>query len=157
MILAWRLLKTSPIVRVGLEKNLKDQGIRMERPIVLVDADKAECKKLSALLESKNYRIVASHSLSNLERNVEEGAVKVVILDLDTLPVDNRFITQLRRQNPEVRIMGLSNRPFHPELKEAISKHFYACLYRPVDTEELFYWLRSIDDNEVSSKNSEGL
>ena len=71
----------------------------MERPILLVDADKAECKKLSASLESKNYRIVASHSLSNLERNVEEGAVQVVILDLDNLPVDNRFITHLRRES----------------------------------------------------------
>jgi DNA-binding NtrC family response regulator len=141
---------------VNQGKNAKDREIRMERPILLVDADKAECKKLSTSLESKNYRIVASHSLSNLERNVEEGAVQVVILDLDNLPVDNRFITHLRRENPGVRIMGLSNRPFHPELKEAISKHFYACLYRPVDMEELFYWLRSIDDNEVGSENSAG-
>jgi len=119
----------------------------MDRPIVVVDADKAQCQKLCTLLERSNYRTVPSHSLTNLERPVEEGPLQVVILDLDTLPVDNRFIVDLRRENPGVRIMGLSNRRFHPELQEAISKHFYACLYKPVDTDELFFWLRSIWEN----------
>jgi DNA-binding NtrC family response regulator len=127
----------------------------MDRPIVVVDADKAQCKKLCTLLERSNYRTVASHSLSNLERSVEEGALQVVILDLDNLPVDNRFIMDLRRENPGVRIMGLSSRPFHPELQEAISKHFYACLYKPVDTDELLFWLRSIWENGPNySRNS---
>lgn len=147
MILAWRLLTGSSIVTIGLRKNAKVRGTEMERPILLVDADKAECKKLCALLESKNYRTVASNSLSNLEASVEEGGHQVVIFDLDTLPVDNHFIMGLIRQNPGVRIMGLSSRPFHPELKEAISKHFYACLYKPVDVDELLYWLKSIWEN----------
>lgn len=129
----------------------------MDRPIVVVDADKVQCQELCTLLENSNYQTVASHSLPNLETRVEEGDLQVVILDLDTLPVDNRFIMDLRRDNPEVCIMGISNRRIHPELKEAISKgFFYACLHRPVDMEELFYWLRSIDDNEVGSENSEG-
>lgn len=119
----------------------------MDRSILVVDADKAQCQKLCTLLERSNYRTVASHSLTDLERSVEEGGLKVVILDLDTLPVDNRFIVDLRRENPGVRIIGLSSRPFHPELKEAISEHFYACLYKPVDRDELFFWLRSIWEN----------
>ncbi len=129
----------------------------MDRPVLVVDADKAQCQKLCTLLENSNYRTVASHSLPNLETRVKEGDLQAVILDLDTLPVDNRFIMGLRRENPGVCIMGLSSRRFHPELKEAISKgFFYACLHRPVDMEELFYWLRSIDDKEVGSENSEG-
>ena len=128
----------------------------MDRPIVVVDADKAQCKKLCTLLERSNYRTVASHSLTNLERSAQEGALQVVILDLDTLPVDNRFIMDLRRENPGVRIMGLSNRPFHPELQEAISKHFYACLYKPVDTDELFFWLRSIWENGPNYRRNSG-
>ncbi len=147
MVLAWRLLSNYHIVTIGLKKNAKVWGIKMQRPILLVDADEAECKKLCALLESKNYRAIASHSLSNLEMSVGEGGLQVVIFDLDNLPVDNRFIMGLIRQNPEIRIMGLSSRSFHPELKEAISKHFYACLYKPVDVDELFYWLKSIWEN----------
>ncbi len=128
----------------------------MDRPIVVVDADKAQCQKLCTLLERSNYRTVASHSLSNLERSVEEGPLQVVILDLDTLPVDNRFIMDLRRENPGVRIMGLSSRPFHPELQEAISKHFYACLYKPVDRDELFFWLKSIWENGPNYRRNAG-
>lgn len=128
----------------------------MDRPILVVDADKAQCKKLCTLLERSNYRTVASHSLTNLEKSVQEGALQVVILDLDTLPVDNRFIVDLRRENPAVRIMGLSKRPFHPELQEAISKHFYACLYKPVDTDELFFWLRSIWENGPNYRRNSG-
>ena len=45
----------------------------------------------------------------------------------------------------------LSKHPFHPELQDAICYHIYACLNRPVDPDELFYFLRSINENETKS------
>ena len=122
----------------------------MVGPIVVVDADKARWENLCVLLGKRNYRTIPSHSLSNAEETIDQSASPVVILDLDILPVDNRFIFDLKKRNPGVLIIGLSSRPFHPELSEAISKHFYACLYKPLDTEELFYWLRSIYENETN-------
>jgi hypothetical protein len=70
----------------------------------------------------------------------------IFILDLDTLPVNNRLFRTLRRTNPAVCIIGLSSRPFHPELEEAMSQHIYACLSKPLDEEELFYWVKSLGD-----------
>jgi len=78
-----------------------------------------------------------------LEKNVRAGACQAVILDLDSLPVDNRLLRNLRRKDPSVRIIVLSSRRFHPELEEAMSTHIYACLSKPVDSEELIYWLKS--------------
>ena len=113
-------------------------------PIVVVGGDEEQSQELRSALESEHCRISSVHSLDSLERNLEEGDRHVVVLDLDTLAVDNRYIRNLRKANPEICIIGLSSRSFHPELKEAMSTHIYACLSKPVDTEELIYWVRSI-------------
>jgi DNA-binding NtrC family response regulator len=109
----------------------------------VVDANKEQSGELCALLERNHYRTLAFHALLNLEKNLQEHPCHAVLLDLDSLPVSNRFIRGLRRQNPNLCILVLSNRSFHPELEEAISTHIYACLSKPVDTEELIYWLKT--------------
>ena len=119
----------------------------MEGPIIVVDADEKETDALRAVLEGDNYPAIALTALGDLEGKIQETASSVVILDLDTLPVDNRFIRDLKRQKDNVYIIGLSSRPFHPELQEAVSTHIYACLGKPVDTDELLYWLKSINEN----------
>ncbi len=126
----------------------------MDRPIIVVDANKAQCQELCNLLEQEKYRTIPLHSLMNLEKEIKESSSRVVILDLDTLPVDNRFVMGLRKQNPGVSIMGLSSRPFHPELKEAISTNISACLGKPPDPEELIYCLRSFCEDGVSSRDA---
>lgn len=118
----------------------------MQGPIVVVDGDEEQCRGLCATLEREHYSTTAFHSLLNLEREIQEAGRRVVILDLDTLPVNNRLFRTLRRTNPGVCIIGLSSRPFHPELKEAMSQHIYACLSKPVDDEELIFWVKSLGD-----------
>jgi DNA-binding NtrC family response regulator len=113
-------------------------------PILVVGGDEEQAQELRSALESEHCRTSSVHSLDTLERNIEEGVRHVVILDLDSLAVDNRYIRKLRKNNPLVCLIGLSSRTFHPELREAMSKHIYACLSKPVDMEEVIYWIRSI-------------
>ena len=128
----------------------------IHKPIVVVDGDEAQCRKLSNVLERGHYSTVELHSLLNLESEIGETGRQVIILDLDTLPVNNRLFRTLRSKNPGICIIGLSSRPYHPELEEAMSKHIYACLSKPVDHEELIYWLKSISENDVDSSDSPG-
>ena len=116
----------------------------MQEPVVVVDADEKQRQEMCAVLEREDYRTVALHSLANLGREIREGERRVLILDLDTIPVDNRFFRGLKKENPGVCVIGLSSRPFHPELKEAMSSHIYACLGKPVDEEELVFWVKSL-------------
>ena len=116
----------------------------MEEPVVVVNANVEQCQELCAVLEQENFRTTALHSLVALEGAVKDGSCRVVILDLDTLPVDNFLFRNLKRKNPGVHIVGLSSRPFHPELEEAMSRHISSCLSKPLDVEELVYWIRSI-------------
>ncbi len=131
----------------------------MDMPIVVVDADKNQCKNLCALLKQENHNVVELHSLLSLKKIVQDTPCRVVILDLDSVPVDNRFIKEFKRQNPGFPIMVLSSRSFHPELEQVMSKHICACLRKPPDPEELLYCIRSFCENEHDSsgrKRGEG-
>ena len=112
----------------------------------MVDADNAQCRNLCCVLEREHFATTAFHSLLNVEREIRESGRQVVVMDLDTLPVNNRLFRTLRRKNPGVCIIALSSRPFHPELKEAMSQHIYACLSKPLDEEELVFWVKSLGD-----------
>lgn len=125
----------------------------MRESIVVVDGDEKQCLDLCTMLEREHFSTTALHSLLTLEREMQEPGRRVVLLDLDTLPVDNRLFRTLRRTNPVVCIIGLSSRSFHPELEEAMSKHIHACLAKPVDDEELIYWLKSICENDADSRD----
>jgi len=122
----------------------------MQKKIVVLDTDEAQCKELCALIEQKNYPAVPIHSVPQLEQCFEGQDCLGVFIDIDTVPLTNRDIRQFALRFPGTYIFCVSIHQFHPELKEAICYHVYACLNRPVDPDELFYWIRSIyqDDQD---------
>jgi len=123
--------------------------MELKKEIVVLDADKEQCGKLGALLKSRNYHITRVDSIQSLQRHLAEAACQVAMLDLDTVPVDNRIIRELTIKHPGVCFFGLCRQRYNPELKEAICYHIYACINKPGDPEEIFYWLRSIYENET--------
>ena len=125
----------------------------MQKCILVVNTDKKQCRELGELIEKEGYSVSALHSLQNLETRLEENRFQAVIFDIDTVQIDNRTVRKLTLKFPEVYFFCLSVQPFHPELQDAICYHIYACLNKPVDEDELFYFLRSIDENETDSQN----
>ena len=125
----------------------------MQKSILVVNTYKKQCRKLCELIEKERYSVSALHSIQNLEKHLEEKKFQAVIIDIDTVPIDNRTVRDLTIKFPEVYFFCLSVQPFHPELKDAICYHIYACLNKPVDEDELFYFIRSIYENETDSNN----
>jgi DNA-binding NtrC family response regulator len=115
----------------------------MQDPILVVSANEKHCLELCATLEEEDYPIRLLDSLEHLAGGLKGCGCRLAILDLDSLPIDNRLIRKIKRKNPSIRIIGLSSRSFHPELQEAMSSHIYACLGTPVDEEELVFWVKS--------------
>ncbi len=113
----------------------------MSKRILVVEANKDESQVLCVLLGHEHYQTIALDSLGSLKEKLQEFRCHAVTLDLDSLPVDNRFIRDLKRQNPGLRILLLSERPFHPDLMEAMRNHVYACIRKPMDAEEFIYLL----------------
>ncbi len=126
----------------------------MAKIVALLDADLKQCRQLSAVLEKGQYSTLPLHSIKDLEISLKKSDnFLAVIIDIDTVSVDNRSIRDLTILFPGVHFFCLSERPFHPELRDAICYHIFACINKPVDTDELFYWLRSINENDGGSKD----
>jgi len=120
----------------------------MQKRIIVVDAVRKQCRQVCTLLEKRGYPATPMHSILNLGRSLAGGEYRVVILDIDTVAVDNRMIRELTIKYPGVIFFALSAYRFHPELKDAICYHIFACINKPVDPDELFYWLRCIYEDE---------
>ena len=116
----------------------------MEESVVIYDADKKQCLELCELLKKQNYQAAPVHSLNHLEKYIDESDFQILVLDLDTVQVDKKLFRNLKKLKPSLTILGLSNRPFHPELEEAMSRHIYACLNKPIDEDELVFFLKSL-------------
>jgi DNA-binding NtrC family response regulator len=121
---------------------------KMEEKIIVLDAEPAERQWICALLAEQNYLVAAVQSLSDLKERLESEAYMAVIINIDSVPLDNRSIRNLVLEFPGTCILCTSKDRFHPDLKDAICYHIYACLNKPVDPDELFYWLRSIREND---------
>jgi DNA-binding NtrC family response regulator len=122
----------------------------MKKSILVIDADKEQCRELCELLKEGHFKATPLFSTHNLEKSIEETGCQAIFWDIDTVPVDNRIVRELTIKFPSVYFFCLSKHPFHPELKEAICYHIYACLNRPIDPDELFFWLRSIEENQTN-------
>jgi len=116
----------------------------MDRGIVVLDADQKRCRQLCRLLESRRYRVKPMYTMASYEGGTDTGDPAAVLIDIDSVAVDNRLIRDLRIRSPGTRVLLISRGRYHPELKDAISRHVYVCLNRPLDAEELFFWLKTI-------------
>jgi DNA-binding NtrC family response regulator len=120
----------------------------MKKKIVVLDANQISRRELSQILNAKDYPLTQAHALSSLEEFLSSDQYVAVVLDIDSVPVDNRAIRQLAIKYPGVRFLCTSKDRFHPELKDAICYHIYACLNKPVDPDELLFWVKSIYEEE---------
>jgi len=123
----------------------------MEEEIVILvlDADQKQCQDLCLHLEKNRFPASPMYSIENLMVRLNETDYLAVIMDIDTIAIGNRTVRELTIKYPGVYFFCLSKDRFHPELKDALSHHIYACLKKPVDLDELFYWLKSIYENKA--------
>lgn len=123
----------------------------MKKSIMVLDANKEQCRELCDLLEKGQFTAFPLFSTDDLEKSIKDTGCQAIFWDIDTVTADNRTVRNLTLKFPGVHFFCISQYPFHPELKDAICYHIYACLNRPIDADELFYWLRSIAENEATS------
>jgi DNA-binding response OmpR family regulator len=114
----------------------------VRKPIVVLDPDEKHSVQLCSMLEKEEYHPIPFSSWSELASGPEEDSPSALIVNIDLVPLDNQTLRGLRRENPELCIIGLSSRSFHPELKEALSRYVDACFAKPVEWDDLLYYLK---------------
>jgi DNA-binding NtrC family response regulator len=117
----------------------------LNQTIILFDTSSQQrWSRLTATLEANGFQVLRCRSISDVAKVGPQKHCWVVILDLDNPVVNNRVLRELKRNYSGLQIIGISGRPFHPELTEAMRSYIYACISKPVDPDELIYWLKSI-------------
>ncbi len=116
--------------------------------VLVLDTDENQSKSLTDLLANYQYLPIALNSLVEFESHTKDHECSALILNLDNVAVTNKILRELKRRKPLLNIIALSERQFHPELEEAIRYHISVCLGKPVDSDELIFWLKSIFENK---------
>jgi DNA-binding NtrC family response regulator len=116
----------------------------MENGIAVVSTDIKLCENLFSILEHEQFKVAHAESITELEQLLRVGNYIAVIVDIDLLPISNRMIRELSTQFPGLRFLCISTNHFHPDLKDSFTSNIYACIQKPVDNDELLYFLRSI-------------
>ncbi len=119
---------------------------RPSKRIAIIGADATNAATFRSMIENAHYRTAVYSSLSELKDSLAEDPFMAVILDADSISLDNFTIRKLKASNPAVHFLLTSREHFHPELQESISHILYACLKIPPDFEEISYLLKSIRD-----------
>ncbi len=119
--------------------------------IIVFDTDDRHCMELCAMLGEKRYRAIPVSSLNTMEKHLLKNNCMAVIVDIEHADVDNTTIRNLSINYPGVYFLGMSKRHYNPTLREAICYHIFVCLNKPIDPDELFYWLKSIREQVADS------
>lgn len=119
----------------------------MEGVVLIVDCDSQRSIQLCDLLSSSHYKCRILTGFRDLEKQLQRAGCLAVILDIDSVNPDQHRIRRLKDRYPGLCILCVSGKNFHPQLREMIQDDIYACLKKPVDAEELMFWLRSIEKN----------
>jgi DNA-binding NtrC family response regulator len=118
-------------------------GIVLNPLVFIVDNGK-RLSELTIAIARSGIEVLQCSSISDLQKLCQERNRGVVMLDLDDPCVTNRMLGEIARKCPILRIIGVSDRLFHPEFKEAMRSYLYACMSKPVDMEELMYLVKSV-------------
>jgi DNA-binding NtrC family response regulator len=129
----------------------------MKKPVVVVvDAEQGKGQQFCTLLQGLNYAAVPLDSLGELEKYIRRNQDLAVILNLDTVAVDQHFFRAVKKRHPRLHFLGISSLKYHPGLEEVVGRHLYACLVQPLDVEELEFWLKSISENLLHAREVTG-
>lgn len=123
----------------------------LNKTIVIIEPDTDERCVLCEVLRNEGFETIEQRSLGHLMAFLDISSPLAAILDIDMVEIDNRKVRELTTSYPEVIFLGLSTRRFHPKLKDAICYHMYACLRKPVEPDEIIYFISSIYADSTTS------
>ena len=107
---------------------------------------KSEPYGIPPLVASRDLPTPMKQRLREILFTMHQDPEAAVIHDLDTVPVNNQFLRGLRKIHPQLHMLGVSKLSYHPGLEEVVGSHLFACLVKPLDVEELSFWLKSISE-----------
>ncbi len=99
--------------------------------IVIVGKEKLECQNIVKLINEKKYSGITLKSISALEKTLSQEECMAVLIDIDTVPVENRELRELTLKYPESSFLCMSNEKYHPELRKPFATTYMLVSINP--------------------------
>jgi DNA-binding NtrC family response regulator len=131
-------------VKIHISSKPKAHEMKQENNIAVVSSDGELRQNLFSVLEHEKYKASQAESIKELEKLLASGKFIAAVVDIDFLPISNRMIRELSTQYPGIYLLCISSSRTHPDLQDAFSNHIYACIQKPLDMNELLYFVRCI-------------
>lgn len=116
----------------------------MEIQIVIASSDQKWCIDLVSVLEQEQLKATKAYSVEELKQVLSSSQIVIAVVDIELLPLSKNVIRELAIKYPGLNFLCISRNRFHPDLKEVLTSDIYACIQKPIDIEELLYFIRSI-------------
>ena len=118
--------------------------------ILIVTTDQDLFQEMAEMLQQARLKVGPRAEPVSLETD-RSVPWPLAVVDLDDRGIDKRFFSNLARSNPDLVVIGVSARAYHPELKEAMSGCIRACLSKPVDRDDFVYLVKGLSNSIGSS------
>jgi len=112
--------------------------------VVVLDTEAEQRKNLFQFLEESEYGVTIIETLPDMDDHFEKHDTQAAIINLDTMAVNNKVLRKAKLKMPQMSIIALSTRKYHPELEDAFREDISVCLSIPIDYDELSYWLEAL-------------
>jgi len=116
----------------------------MEKDFYLVTNNPTFGDSFVRQLPEGQFRASVLTSLKALTDELPIASTFIAAVDIDSFEPDIQRIKALKRKYMDVVLLAFSERKFHPEHKEVLSEHFFACLTKPIDMDELLYLIKDV-------------
>ena len=116
----------------------------MEKDFFIITNDSSIGASLAGQLPKTLYRAHTLTSLTALTDGLPATATCIAAMDIDTIEPDIQRIRALKQKYSNLVLLAFSELKFHPEHKDVLSTHFFACLSKPVDVDEMLYLIKDV-------------
>lgn len=116
----------------------------MEKDFYLVTNNSKFGNSFVGQLPKGQYRARVLTSLELLTDELPITPTCIAAVDIDSFEPVLQQIRALKRKNSDLVLLAFSERKFHPEHKEVLSQHFFACLTKPIDMDEMLYLVKDL-------------
>lgn len=129
----------------------------MDIPIAVVDTNQEEGINLCKEIARFGYRAIAFNSVAGLEEYLNKSPCRIVLIDVDSVHIGDHSFRELRSKITGLHILVISQRQYHPDLENSMRFHIQGCLRKPVDREELGFFLKTIIENHGEANSDYGI
>ncbi|WP_045221429.1 hypothetical protein [Desulfonatronum thioautotrophicum] len=116
----------------------------MSHTAVMLHNDAEDVTRVERLLAALRLPLLRCEQVDELELCLETCRQCLVLLNLEAKGVDNALLRRVSKACDQVHIIGISKRPYHPELEQALRSHLLTVVAHPINDEELGLCLRGV-------------